>query len=353
MSAVQYTEKFIAFVDVLGWKSLVRASGEGGGLSPGELCEIVDMLGKAADREDFEKYGPMICPQAHRIRKNINFRITRFSDSVLISVETSPAGLINLVSQCWKACMELLSKKGIMCRGYIERGRIYHTSEYQIGVGISDVVKREKQVSIFSKNADEVGTPFIEIDTGVVQYVEDQTDECVKEMFSRFVMGEESGRVAIFPFKRLDPSIFFGAGSGAKFDPERERASVNVVRGWIHRVREHVESHVDPSNESARQKGAQYVRMLDAQLVACDQMERGLYTKLAKSPAYFGLFRTRIDGSGGLALPNIRWATSSGGASSLMIRVRGRPGFFLVLWTSLRLSFMDTLPADKSCRSSN
>ena len=79
----------------------------------------------------------------------------------------------------------------------------------------------------------------------------------------------------------------------------------------------------------------------------------GLYTKLAKSPAYFGLFRTRIDGSSGLALPNIRWATSSGGASSLMIRVMGRPGFFLVLWTSLRLSFMDTLPADKSCRSSH
>ena len=84
-----------------------------------------------------------------------------------------------------------------MCRGYIKRGRIYHTSEYQIGVGISDVVAREKQVSIFRKDADEHGTPFIEIDMDVVQYVSNQPDECMKEMFLRFVE-VESDLTAIF-----------------------------------------------------------------------------------------------------------------------------------------------------------
>ena len=265
MSENQYIEKFIAFLDVLGWKSLVRASDEGSGLSLQELCEILDMLGKPTDLDEFE---PTTCPQARRMRKNLDFCITRHSDSVLISAETSPAGLINLIRHCWSACTGLLSK-GVMCRGYIGRGRICHTSEYQIGVGIIEVVNREKQVSIFGKK----GNPFIEIDTEVIQYVECQPDECVKEMFSRFVMAEGE-KTAIFPFKRLDPSIFFGSGSGSKFDPEKERASVNVVRGWIHRMKEHVESHIDPSNESARQKGEQYVRMLDAQLVTCDRMEK-------------------------------------------------------------------------------
>ena len=269
MSEIQYTEKFIAFVDVLGWKCHVRGSDAGRGLSLEELCEITDMLGKVADREEFKTYGPIICPKAPRFRKDLDFCITRHSDSVLISAEISSAGLINLVFHCWKACMELLSKKGIMCRGYIERGRIYHTYEYQIGVGIIEVVNREKQVSIFGKK----GNPFIEIGTEVIQYVECQPDKCVKEMFSRFVMAEGE-KAAIFPFKRLDPSIFFGSGSGSKFDPEKERASVNIVRGWIHRMKELVESHIDPSNESARQKGKQYVRMLDAQLVACDRMEK-------------------------------------------------------------------------------
>ena len=47
-----------------------------------------------------------------------------------------------------------------MCRGYINRGRIYHTTEQQIGTGLNSAVEREKQVSIFKKDADERGTPF-------------------------------------------------------------------------------------------------------------------------------------------------------------------------------------------------
>ena len=116
MSELQFTEKFIAFFDVLGWTSLVRASDEGCGLSLPELSEIATMLGTSADREHFEKYGPTTCPKAPYIRKNMDFRITQVSDSALISAEVSPAGLINLVSHCWTACFKLLSK-GIMCRG--------------------------------------------------------------------------------------------------------------------------------------------------------------------------------------------------------------------------------------------
>ena len=271
MSELQYTEKFIAFFDVLGWTSLVRASDKGCGLSLGELCEIMDELGKPADREHFEKYGPTTCPQAPRIRKDMDFCITRLSDSALISAEVSPAGLINLVFHCYTACFKLLSK-GVMCRGYIKRGRIYHTSEYQVGVGISDVVALEKQVPIFKKDADEHGTPFIEIDMDVDKYVSNQPDECVKEMFSRLVK-KKGDLAAVFPFKRLDPSIFFGPRLGQRLNPERECEPVNVVRGWIQRMKEHVQHNVDWSNESARQKGKQYIRMLDAQLVVCYQMD--------------------------------------------------------------------------------
>ena len=287
MSELQYTEKFIAFLDVLGWQSLVRASDKGRGLSLGELCEILDELGKPADREHFEKYGPTTCPQAPRIRKDIDFCITRFSDSALISAEVSSAGLINLVSYCSRACTGLLSK-GVMCRGCIKRGRIYHTSEYQIGAVLNDVVEWEKKhVSIFKKDADEHGTPFIEIDMDVVQYVSNQPDKCVKEMFPRFVEMDRD-LTAIFPFKRLDPSIFFGPRLGQRFNPERARESVNVVRGWIQRMKEHVQHHVDWSNESACQKGNQYIRMLDAKLVACDQMDDAI--NLSAQPFPSGQF---------------------------------------------------------------
>ena len=268
LNEIQYAEKFIAFFDVLGWKSLVLDSDAGCGLSLGELCEITDMLGTAADRDEFKKYGPTICPEAPRTRKGMGFRITQVSDSVLISAEISPAGLINLVFHCWRASTRLLSK-GVMCRGCIKRGPIYHTSEYQIGVGINDVVDREKRVSIFRKANDESGTPFIEIDVDVVQYVECQPDKCVKEVFSRLVE-RDNDLAAIFPFKRLDPGLFYSA---ATFNPDKERKAVDYVRGRIQRMKKLIQNHINPSHTSAYRKAAQYTRMLDAQLVVCDRHE--------------------------------------------------------------------------------
>lgn len=261
MRELQYTEKFIAFVDVLGWKCHVRDSDAGRGLSLKELCDITDMLGKPTDRDEFE---PTICPQARRMRKDLDFCITRHSDSVLISAEISPAGLINLVFHCRKAGMELLSKKGIMCRGYIKHGPICHTAEYQIGVGISDVVDQEKKAS-----------PFIEIDTEVIQHVECQPDECIKKVFSGCVE-TVGGLTIISPCKG-----FLNFDSG---DPEKDLASVNVVRGWLHRMKEHIESHIDPSSESARQKGDQYFRILDAKLAGCDRREKMIKSGMEQFP---------------------------------------------------------------------
>lgn len=273
MTNLQLTEKFIAFLDILGWKSLVRASEEGSGLSLSELSEIVAELGTDNDHKHFEQHGPMICPGAPSLKKDVDFRITSISDSVLISTEVSPAGIINLISHCWTACFKLLSK-GIMCRGYIKRGQIYHTPEQQIGTGLSDVVVREKQVSIFKKDADERGTPFIEVDAEVVQYIEHQPNRCVKEMFSRTVKSEDD-LTAIFPFQRLNHSFTVG-GFGKTFDPEKERESLNIVRGWIHKMKEQVRRHIDPSDESALRKGDYYIRVLDAQLTACDRTEEAI-----------------------------------------------------------------------------
>ena len=91
-------------------------------------------------------------------------------------------------------------------------------------------------------------------------------------MFPSFVE-VEGDLTAIFPFKRLDPSTFFGPRLGQRFNPERERESVNVVRGWIHKMKEQVQRHIDPSDESVLRKGNHYIQMLDNQLVACDQMD--------------------------------------------------------------------------------
>ena len=161
-----------------------------------------------------------------------------------------------------------------MCRGYIKRGQIYHTLEQQIGTGFSDVVTLEKQVSIFKKDADERGTPFIEVDDEVVQYIEQQPDRCVKEMFSRMTKSEED-LTAVFPFQSLYYHYTM-RGFSKLFNPEKERESLNIIRGRIHEMKEQVRRHINPSDKSALRKGNHYIRMLNAQLAACDLSEEDI-----------------------------------------------------------------------------
>ncbi|MEQ8228163.1 MAG: hypothetical protein RIA64_08765 [Rhodospirillales bacterium] len=270
MDESEFSEKFIVFFDVLGWKHHVTTSNQGRGLSIQELEEVIAALGSDEDRKHFEKYGPTICPEAPRIRNDLDFRITVASDCAIVSAEISPSGLINLVSHCWTACLKLLTK-GMMCRGYIKRGRIHHTDKHQFGTGLNEVIDGEKNVSIFRQDADDRGTPFIEVDKEVIRYVEEQQDKCVKEMFSRMVK-VEGDLAAIFPFERLNHSFMIG-GFGVEFDPEKERTSLNNVRGWIHNMKDEVTRHIDSSDASVVRKGDHYIRLLDAQLVACDRTE--------------------------------------------------------------------------------
>jgi hypothetical protein len=269
---IQLTDKIIGFVDIMGFKSLMARADTGNGMSHSELFDIVKLLGSDKDRAERIKYGSKICPEAPCVRRDVDFHITQQFDCAVVSAELSPAGAINVISHCWGTCLALLSK-GLMCRGYIKRGLVYHTEKDVFGPGHVDVVESEKQVSFFKSDSDKSGTPFIEVDKGVVDYVATQPDACVKEMVGRMVR-TEGGVTAIFPIKRLNHSFMIGGFGMPKFDPQKEKDSLNNVRRSNRRMKREVESYIDPTNESAVAKGRHYITMLDQQLVACDESER-------------------------------------------------------------------------------
>jgi hypothetical protein len=272
MSDMEFKDKFIGFVDILGWKELVKSAEAGTGMSLSNLIELAKELGTAEDQSRFEKYGPMICPASTYIERDLDFRLTRFSDCVLVSSEISPAGVINLVNYCWAAVIKLLTK-GIMCRGYITRGPIYHTNEPEIiGSGYQEALNKEHQVSAFKRKADERGTPFVEVDPVVCDYVRDHGDSCVKEMFSRHV--KEDGTVtALFPFNRLEHPLVIGGWPGHTFDPEKERRSNENMRSMIGKMKERVMAFVDQSRPHAVSKAEHYIAALDAQLKVCKETD--------------------------------------------------------------------------------
>jgi hypothetical protein len=270
MSDIQFKEKFVAFIDVLGFKKMVQAAEAGTGMPLDKLLEILKTLGSPEERGRIGKHGPTICPKTQYLQRDLDFRVTQVSDCAVISAEISPAGVVNLACFCWGIVMGLL-RSGIMCRGYITRGRVFHTDQQVIGSGYQRAFENEKNVTAFKREADERGTPFVEVDRTVCNYVKQSEDWCTKEMFSRFVKND-GVVVALFPFKKLAHS-FIVAGWGHKCDPEEEKRNVQNMRVIIGQIKERVLGCVDPSNTDATKKAQHYILALDAQLAVCDQTD--------------------------------------------------------------------------------
>lgn len=277
----EFKEKFIGFIDILGFKRLVVESEAGQGFSLQEITELVGLLGSSTARNHFERYGPTCCPQSKYVEKNLDFRLSQISDCVVVSAEISPAGAINLVSHCWGAVIRLL-QKGVMCRGYISKGAIHHTDANFIGTGYQNVLEAERQVSAFKRGADERGTPFVEVDRAVCEYISG-CDTCVREMFSRMTK-TDGQNVALFPFKRLSHSFLIG-GFGVTFDPDKERKSNDNLRKSIISFRDKVATLIDASNPDAARKAEHYIEALNAQIDVCDQTDEMIDKLCAPFPS--------------------------------------------------------------------
>jgi hypothetical protein len=119
---MEFKDKVIAFIDILGWSRLVENAETGRGLSLADLLKLLECLGTGNERAAFERTGPKWCPWARHQERNLDFQVSQVSDCAIVSAEISPAGVINLLAHCWSAVLQLL-EHGIMCRGYVKIGR--------------------------------------------------------------------------------------------------------------------------------------------------------------------------------------------------------------------------------------
>ncbi len=98
MSNIEFKDKFIGFVDILGFKKMVAAAETGTGMSLNEVLEITKQLGVPEGRANYLRNGPTTCPESKYIQRNLDFQLTQISDCVIVSCEISPAAIINLIS---------------------------------------------------------------------------------------------------------------------------------------------------------------------------------------------------------------------------------------------------------------
>ena len=121
---------------------------------------------------------------------------------------------------------------------------------------------------MFAQDQNETGTPFVEIDSDVAEYVSKCADDCVREMFGRMTYSDETV-CAVFPFKNLSTS--FSAGSD--FDAEKEKQSNDTVRGWIRTMKQAIDENLNMNDAKVLRKAEHYKAALDNQLAQCDRAD--------------------------------------------------------------------------------
>lgn len=119
-----YGERYVAFLDVLGFKALVEEADR----HRDQISTILTSL--LAFREILERYGAS------------EVRYSQFSDSVIISAPRTEAGMTYLFEACVRISTRLL-KEGVLVRGGIVRGNVMHTEQVAFGPAIAEAYQAD------------------------------------------------------------------------------------------------------------------------------------------------------------------------------------------------------------------
>ena len=219
-------------MDILGFKSKVESVEGRDGVSLSDLLKYCSILSQRKNRLDILEDGPTICLESEYKSRDLHYEVTQVSDCVVISAEISPAGVINLLHHV-SACVTKLMTEGMMARGYITRGNIYHKDNQFIGTGYQEALEKEKDVIAFRFDTSDRSTPFVELDPIVVNYIKEETDECVQTVFRGVCREDDHGITAVFPFSRLSSSARRGVCATWLVRTSWMQKAVEIACAWF------------------------------------------------------------------------------------------------------------------------
>lgn len=245
---IKYEEKFVAFVDVLGFKGLVEKS-----VANDDAESIAGTVRRLASDDDvalYREYGAEICPDSPKNSEDLSLCITQVSDCVIVSAEVSPAGAINIVNYCRKIAERLLLRECELCQGYLTKGKVYHQGTMIFGPAYQEAIDREKNAAAIEWVDGTLGTPFIEVDHAIASYLSAHGDQCCREQFSKMSIHHEN-------YILISPYGIFSRMIDWAIDPNKTRdqmlREIQYARDALDMIEQSL-SASKPLNERAREK---------------------------------------------------------------------------------------------------
>ncbi|NUU44547.1 hypothetical protein [Tardiphaga robiniae] len=137
-SGAIYTERYVAFIDILGFSDVVRQST----FFPWRVASLISILEQMADPQQYLLDGLLL--------EADSFKAQSFSDCIVMSENASPGGLLHLLGALTVTSVKLLAK-GIFTRGGIAKGLLHHTDKVVFGPAMIEAYRLESTTAKYPR----------------------------------------------------------------------------------------------------------------------------------------------------------------------------------------------------------
>lgn len=263
-----YKDKFIAFIDILGFNEIIKNDKI-------PLDEILAILENFSMKSEFKegKYIPFtsLCPSSEKIKADFDLCSIQISDSLIVSSEVSIASVINLLFLCKRSIFKL-AQYGLLCRGYITRGEVHHTHNQIIGKGYIEAYINEGKYPF----------PYTRIDEKVYAYIFESRDESAIKMFTSLTKTIDTD-IVLFTLHNM----VYTSAIGSETNLEDDKKEIDLIIGELENLKTLTRRYIDFEIPSVVEKWEEYERMIDEKIAvnidakeSIDRLSRPFFMKL-------------------------------------------------------------------------
>lgn len=173
-----YISSYVAFLDILGFKDLIsRSTGTEPIVSVDEIRSVLEVPEPVREEQ-------IVLGRIGDISKS-GHRMTAFSDSIIITTNETEQGLMHLLQHVEKIGFGL-SRIGMLYRGGIANGLVYHDGQQVFGPAVLEAYELEQQANF----------PRVVLSTPVINAGRSAA-EPVNIIFGRFTRTDSDGKVFV------------------------------------------------------------------------------------------------------------------------------------------------------------